>query len=90
MKKDSIKSALESGKIEGQRHALEKMMERGISRVMVKEILLTGEIIEDYFDDKPYPSALFLGWIEKEPFHVVVHLIQKVSIVLLSQHTSRT
>jgi len=37
------------------------MMERGISRKIVKKILLSGEIVENYPDDKPYPSALFLG-----------------------------
>ena len=38
---------------------------------MVKQILLEGEIIEDYPDDKPFPTALFLGWFQGEPFHVV-------------------
>jgi hypothetical protein len=47
------------------------MMERGISRESIKEILKKGEIIEDYPDDKPYPSALFLGWIRGEPLHAV-------------------
>lgn len=47
------------------------MMERGISRKTVKQILLSREIIESYPDDKPYPVALFFGWYEEEPFHVV-------------------
>ena len=47
------------------------MMERGITRETVKEVLRHGEIIEDYPDDKPYPSALFLEWIRSEPFHAV-------------------
>lgn len=37
-------------------------------------LLLTGEIIEDYADDKPFPTALFLGWLQEEPFHVVTAL----------------
>lgn len=53
------------------KNALERMIERGISRDMVKEVLLSGELIEDYADNKPYPCALFLGWIKEEPFHVV-------------------
>lgn len=68
---DKLRIALENGFIEWQRHALERMMERGISRKSVKEILKKGEIIEDYPDDKPYPSALFLGWIRGEPLHAV-------------------
>jgi len=47
------------------------MMERNISRDTVREVLLSGEIIEDYPDDKPYPTALLLGMVKGEPFHVV-------------------
>lgn len=69
--RDAIKIAIENGKIEWQRHALERMMKRGISREIVKMILISGEIIESYAEDKPFPSALFLGLNEGEPFHVV-------------------
>lgn len=37
----------------------------------VKNILIKGEVIEIYADDKPYPSALFLGWSGGKPIHVV-------------------
>jgi len=30
-----------------------------------------SERIRDYPEDKPYPSALFLGWHEGTPLHVV-------------------
>jgi hypothetical protein len=72
--RDKLRTALENGYIEWQRHALERMFERGISRGTVKEALRKGEIIEDYPDDSPYPSALFLGWINEEPLHVVAAL----------------
>lgn len=71
MERNKLKIAIENGNIEWQRHAFERMMEREISREIVKEVLLSGEIIEDYPDDKPYPSALFLGWFEEEPYHVI-------------------
>lgn len=71
MNRDLLQNAVKKGYIEWQRHALERMMERGISREMVKEVLLNGEVIEDYPDDKPYPSALFLGRVKKQPLHVV-------------------
>jgi len=71
MKHDLLKDAVRKGYIEWQRHALERMMERGISRETVKEVLMNGEIIESYPDDTPYPSALFLGWVKHQPFHVV-------------------
>ncbi|MBI4680032.1 MAG: DUF4258 domain-containing protein [Nitrospirae bacterium] len=71
MNRGQLKEAVENDRIEWQRHALERMMEREISREAVKQVLLSGEIIEDYPDDKPYPSALFLGWVEEQPLHVV-------------------
>jgi len=49
-------------------------MEREISRDGVKRILLNGELIEDYPDDKPFPSALFFGLLEEKPLHVVAAL----------------
>lgn len=47
------------------------MMERDIPIDAVKQVILSGEVIEDYPDDKPCPSALFLGWVEGTPLHVV-------------------
>ncbi len=48
------------------------MAERDILRSMVIEVLLTGERIEDYPDDTPFPSALFSKIIRQRPIHVVV------------------
>lgn len=66
-----LRDAVNKNKIEWLRHSLERMFERGISRAFVKHALLMGEQIEDYPDDKPYPSALFLGYIDNKPLHVV-------------------
>jgi hypothetical protein len=71
MDRDRLTEAIQNGMIEWQTHALERMMKRGIAREIVKEVLLTGEIIEDYPGEKPFPAALFLGWFRGEPFHVV-------------------
>ncbi|MFQ5773903.1 MAG: DUF4258 domain-containing protein [Kiloniellaceae bacterium] len=37
----------------------------------VRHVLETGEDIETYPDDTPYPSRLVLGWIGARPLHVV-------------------
>lgn len=50
-------------------------LERDISRQDVFNVLLTGEEIEEYPNDTPFPSALFLGWKGNEPIHVVVALV---------------
>ncbi len=71
LKKDIIDS-VKIRRIEWQRHSLERMLERNISRTSVIEVVLNGEIIEEYSQDKPFPSVLFLGWINRRPIHVVV------------------
>ena len=52
-------------------HAIQRMFERRIGEVDVHHILNTGEIIENYPNDTPYPSQLLLGWREDRPLHVV-------------------
>jgi Domain of unknown function (DUF4258) len=45
-----------------QRHAVERMAQRGVSEDDVMQVLLTGETIQVYADDTPFPSELILGW----------------------------
>jgi len=72
MDKAALKDSIQNRRIEWQRHSLEWMMERSISRKAVIDVLLNGEIIEDYPQDQPFPSALFLGWLGPRPIHVVI------------------
>jgi len=53
-------------------HALQRMFERCIVVEEVRRVLETGETIESYPDDAPYPSRLVLGWVGDRPLHVVV------------------
>jgi hypothetical protein len=48
------------------------MLARGISRAEVLEVLGNGEAIQRYEHDKPFPSALLLGFPNARPIHVVV------------------
>lgn len=68
---EAMRIALQQNRIEWHRHALERMLERHITRVNICEVLLFGERIEDYSGDQPWPSALFLGWVGQRPLHVV-------------------
>jgi len=47
------------------------MFERDIYEEEVGETILTGEIVEKYEDDKPYPSCLALKFFNNKPLHVV-------------------
>lgn len=53
-------------------HAIKRMFQRRISEDDVRHVLETGETIETYPDDTPYPSQLILGWWNARPLHVVV------------------
>ncbi|HHE48615.1 MAG TPA: DUF4258 domain-containing protein [Candidatus Acetothermia bacterium] len=53
-------------------HALQRMFERGVTQEDVRHVLATGETIERYPDDQPYPSRLILGWAGNRPLHVLV------------------
>ena len=47
------------------------MSRRNISAADVRYVLENGKIIENYPEDRPYPSRLVLGWREGRPIHVV-------------------
>ncbi|MEW6405445.1 MAG: DUF4258 domain-containing protein [Chloroflexota bacterium] len=53
-------------------HAIQRMFERRVSEEKVKEVVQSGEMIEDYSDEMPYPSALMLGGHGNQPLHVVM------------------
>jgi len=52
-------------------HAVKRMFERKISAEEVRYVLETGEAIEVYPDDTPYPSRLILGCYKGRIIHIV-------------------
>lgn len=52
-------------------HAIQRMFQRRISEEEVGQVVATGEVIEPYPMDKPFPSRLILGWSGSRPIHVV-------------------
>jgi len=51
-------------------HAIQRMFERDIFEIDVENTIKNGEIIEEYYDDKPYPLFLVLG-LNGKPLHIV-------------------
>jgi len=47
------------------------MFERRITTGDVAHVLEMGEVIEQYPDDRPYPSRLILSFVCGRPLHVV-------------------
>jgi hypothetical protein len=52
-------------------HAIQRMFQRRISKDEVRQVVVTGETVESYPTDKPFPSRLMLGWSGSRPLHVV-------------------
>jgi hypothetical protein len=52
-------------------HAVQRMFKRKISAEEVRYVLETGEVIEEYPDDTPYPSRLIVGCYKGRLIHIV-------------------
>jgi len=52
-------------------HALRRMAQRHISQSEVRYVVETGAVLEEYPEDRPFPSHLILGWVRDRPLHVV-------------------
>jgi hypothetical protein len=53
-------------------HAVQRMFERRISVGNVRQVLQSGEMIEDYSDEMPAPGGLISAKRGQRPIHVVV------------------
>ena len=53
-------------------HAIQRMFERRVSEETVRQVLQSGEMIEDYSDEMSYPSGLMSGRRGVRPLHVVM------------------
>lgn len=67
-----IVELVKSGKIEWKKHAIKRLLERGISRSEVFEALSGCEIIEQHDLKRPLPSVLVLGSFNNQPLHVML------------------
>jgi hypothetical protein len=79
-----IQDKIRRGDYRWRQHAVERSIEREIAETQVVEIVLTGEIIEEYPDDKYGPSCLIFGRTQSgRPIHVQCCLPPTVWIITL-------
>jgi len=67
-----IRDLYDRGLVVLTQHFIDNIGKRGITLADVGSAISGGEIIEQYPDDFPHPSALLLGNPDKNPLHVVV------------------
>jgi hypothetical protein len=53
-------------------HAVQRMFERRITMENVRQVLNSGEMIEDYSEEMPDPGGLLSARPGQRPLHVVV------------------
>ena len=68
---EELRAKFAGDEFEFSKHAADQSILREISVQEIREALSTGEIIEDYPDDKYGPSCLILGFtLASRPIHV--------------------
>ncbi len=66
-----LQEKVRTDQLEFSKHATDQSIKRDISVREAKEVILRGEVIEDYPDDKYGPSCLIFGRTSEErPLHV--------------------
>ncbi|HHT9120770.1 MAG TPA: DUF4258 domain-containing protein [Candidatus Hypogeohydataceae bacterium YC41] len=71
---EKLRRCIREGQYQWRKHTLLRLAQREISQDIILEVVDKGEIIEDYPEDKPFPSCLILGWVQGRPYHVVIAL----------------
>lgn len=69
---EDLRELCANGSIRWTDHVLKRLLPRGIGQADVLHAVASGEIIEQYPDDYPYPSCLLLGLsIDGQSLHAV-------------------
>ncbi|MDO4555692.1 MAG: DUF4258 domain-containing protein [Lachnospiraceae bacterium] len=70
---DVLRQYFEEDKVVITNHASERFRQRNIRMKDIRAGVKTGEIIEQYPEDFPFPSCLILGYTcDKRPIHIVM------------------
>ena len=83
----AIKKCFNKEQVFYSHHARKEMVFEELGRIKENEVfesVQNGEILEDYPDDKPYPSVLILGFTQtKKPLHVVCAYDRKDDLAIV-------
>ncbi len=64
-------------------HARIEMAKDGISADGVLKAIENGKVIEEYVDDRPFPSCLLYGTSDEKTMHVVCALPQHINMLIV-------
>lgn len=84
MEIDAVKVKISKGEYRFSDHALKRMIKRSIDRAEMEQAVLSGEIIEEYPDDKYSPSCLVYGMTDYgRHLHVQLSLSSIIVIITI-------
>lgn len=70
-------------------HAAKRLEQRHINLGSIINCIMSGEVIEQYPDDYPYPSCLVLGNRDMEnPLHTVIASNGEMLFIITAYHPS--
>ncbi len=77
-----IQDKIKNGEYRFSDHSVKRMIEKSVDRYEVEEVVLGGEIIEEYPDDKYSPSCLIYGKTSKgRNLHVQISYPPSVLVI---------
>jgi len=83
----AVREAVRRGRVVYRVHAIQRMFSRRISEVELIEALDRAEVIEEDPNDKPYPSALLLGFTrDKRPLHVACAFDEMGQLIIITAY----
>ena len=85
---DHIRERIRQQKFRLSKHAVKRMDGRGRTLLEITQVILSGEVIREYPDEKPYPEYLFLGYPHRldDPCYVVVASNGETVIVTVHEY----
>ena len=85
--KRKIAERARAGKIAYTMHAQQRMDERRTLIEEVLDVMLNGDIVEEYPDTKPLPSCLMMKQVRKnEPLYVLCAINDEATVVTVHWH----
>jgi len=84
---DDVRAAFEFDRVLFSQHARHEMRTEPLGRIREQEVteaVATAEQLDDYPDDEPYPSSLFLGWTAAgRPLHFVISYDEEAGLAIV-------
>lgn len=84
---EDLQAAFAFDRVLFSQHARHEMRSEPLGRIReheVSEAVENAEQLEDYPDDEPYPSSLFLGWTAaNRPLHFVVSYAEDMGMAIV-------